>query len=618
MCGIIGYTGHRPAQPVVIEGLRRLEYRGYDSSGVAFVEGSTLRRVRAAGKLSALDEKLAGVSPFGSLTGIGHTRWATHGAPVEHNAHPHFGGLDAPMLAVVHNGIFENYREIREHLEALGYRFQSETDTEVAAHLIAEERRHAPDLMTAFAAALRKMHGAYALVMIAPEEPETIYAARMASPLIVGVGTGEHFVASDVPAFLPYTRDVIFLENSEFVRITPSTHQVFQLDTLQPVEKAIQRINWDMQSAQKGGYRHFMLKEIFEQPRVVTDCLAGRTLVSGEAPYGDMQADTVRLPELDPFPVPEHMHVVACGTSYHAGLWARQLFESWAHIPISPEIASEFHYREVLFRPGDVVLVISQSGETADTLAALRLAKARDCLVIGLCNVVGSSVAREADAVLITQAGPEISVASTKAMCSQMVMLALMALYYAARKGTLSADGRRSALDVLRGIPAILERILPGLRDTAKELAREFSMARSFFYLGRGQAFPLALEGALKLKELSYIHAEGYAAGEMKHGPIALIDPAFPSLVLAFNDALFPKTLSNMQEIKARGGPIIALAAEGVNPPADRIWRLPHVPGPLAGLVALPALQLFSYEMADYLGKDVDQPRNLAKSVTVE
>ena len=271
MCGIIGYTGHRPAQPVVIEGLRRLEYRGYDSSGVAFVEGSALWRVRAAGKLSALDEKLAGISPFGSLTGIGHTRWATHGAPVEHNAHPHFGGLETPVLAVVHNGIFENYREVRERLEAIGYRFQSETDTEVAAHLIAEERRHAPDLMTAFAAALRKMHGAYALVMIAPEEPETIYAARMASPLIVGVGTGEHFVASDVPAFLPYTRDVIFLENGEFVRITPSTHQVFQLDTLQPVDKTVQRINWDMQSAQKGGYRHFMLKEIFEQPRVVTD-----------------------------------------------------------------------------------------------------------------------------------------------------------------------------------------------------------------------------------------------------------------------------------------------------------------------------------------------------------
>lgn len=618
MCGIIGYTGHRPAQPVVIEGLRRLEYRGYDSSGVAFVEGSSLWRVRAAGKLAALEEKLAGISPFGSLTGIGHTRWATHGAPVERNAHPHFGGLNEPVLAVVHNGIFENYREVKEQLEALGYRFQSDTDTEVAAHLIAEERRHAPDLMTAFASALRKMHGAYALVMISPEEPETIYAARLASPLIVGVGTGEHFVASDVPAFLPYTRDVIFLENGEFVRITPGAHQVFQLDTLQPVDKKVQRINWDMQSAQKGGYRHFMLKEIFEQPGVVTDCLAGRALVAGENPHGGMQPDTVRLPELDSFPVPEHIHVVACGTSYHAGLWARQLFESWARIPVSPEIASEFHYRDVLFRPGDMVLVISQSGETADTLAALRLAKARGCPVIGLCNVVGSSVAREADAVLITQAGPEISVASTKAMCSQMVMLALMALYYAARKDTLSADQRRVQLDVLRGIPAILERILPGLRDTARELSREFSMARSFFYLGRGQAFPLALEGALKLKELSYIHAEGYAAGEMKHGPIALIDPAFPTLVLAFNDALFPKTASNMQEIKARGGPIIALAAEGVNPPADRIWRLPHVPGLLAGLVALPALQLFSYEMADYLGKDVDQPRNLAKSVTVE
>ncbi len=619
MCGIIGYTGHRPAVPVVIEGLRRLEYRGYDSAGVAFVEGRELRRIRAKGKLAALEACLEDRSPFGSLTGIGHTRWATHGSPVERNAHPHLGGKEhAPELAIVHNGILENYRELKEELLARGYTFQSETDTEVAAHLIAEERKSAPDLLHAFAGALRRVRGAYALVMICPDEPDCVYAARMASPLIAGIGNGEHFIASDVPAFLPYTRDVIFMENNEIIRVTPNSFEVFDLATLAPVHKTVHHINWDMQSAQKDGYRHFMLKEIFEQPRVITDCLASRTLLAGEAPCENLEEHTVLLPELDRFPVPQHLHIVACGTSYHAGLWARHLLESWARIPVSPEIASEFHYRDVPLNPGDMVLAISQSGETADTLAALRLAKAKGCTVIGLCNVIGSSLAREADAVITTQAGPEISVASTKAMCSQMVVLALMALYYAQRKDTLSERERAAELDSLRALPRMLADMLPEMRNTARALAQDFSGASSCVNLGRGHAFPLALEGALTLKEISYIHAEGYAAGEMKHGPIALIDTSFPTIALALNDELYLKTASNIQEVKARGGSVIALAAEGVNPPADKLWRLPHIPGPLSGLVALPALQLFSYEVADYLGKDVDQPRNLAKSVTVE
>jgi len=618
MCGIIGYAGHRPAVPVVMEGLRRLEYRGYDSAGVAFVRKNELVTVRAEGKLSSLDAKIANVPVYDALTAMGHTRWATHGAPVERNAHPHLGGLGKARLAVVHNGIFENYRELKEELLAKGYTFQSDTDTEVMAHLIADETSRAPGILEGFAAALRRAHGAYAVVMLDLDDPDSLYAARFSSPLLLGVGTGEHFVASDIPAFLPYSRDVVFIENGEVVKLTAADWKVYSLGDLSPVDKKVNRVTWDMQAAQKGGYRHFMLKEIFEQPRVINDCLIGRTLTQDEDAHGDLLEDTVRLPELDALPVPDQLYIVACGTSFHAGLWARPLLESWAKIPAAAEIASEFHYRDVLFRPGDMVLVISQSGETADTLAALRMAKSRGCPVVGVCNVVGSSVAREADAVLYTQAGPEISVASTKAMCSQMVVLTLMALYYGRRKGVLSSADCRAVLDVLRAAPKALEKALPGMRETARTLARTFATAQSFFFLGRGNGYPLALEGALKLKEISYIHAEGYAAGEMKHGPIALVEPSFPTFALAFDDALLPKIVSNMQEVKARGGPIIALTQNDTPVPANHLWEIPSLPGPLAALGALPALQLFSYEMADYLGKDVDQPRNLAKSVTVE
>ena len=606
MCGIIGYTGHRPGVPVVVEGLRRLEYRGYDSAGVAFGLKGELAVIRAKGKLAALEEKLAHEPVTFATTAMGHTRWATHGEPAERNAHPHRSNDGS--LAIVHNGIIENFQEIKADLLGKGYVFHSETDTEVLVNLIAECRKSQPDLLKAFAAALRQAHGAYAVCLMDRDDPETLLAARMSAPLIFGIGTGEHFVASDIPAFLPYTRQVVFLEDGDIVRCNAGGYAIMRLEDLAPVRHPVQTITWDMQAAQKGGYRHFMLKEIFEQPRVITDGLSGR-----------VQEGSVCLPELDALPVPERLHIVACGTSYHSGLWGRHLLENWARIPVQVEIASEFRYRDsLLLGKGDMVLVISQSGETADTLAALRIAREKGVPVLGLCNVVGSSIAREASAVILTQAGPEISVASTKAMCSQMLMLALMALYWGQRNHAGMAESRAQHLSLLESLPQLLGEALPAMHERARELSRKYAQARNFFYLGRGHCFPLALEGALKLKELSYIHAEGYAAGEMKHGPIALIDPAFPSLVLALDDDLYPKVVSNMVEVKARQGKVIALCNAGREPDADDIWRIPALPAPLAGFLALPALQLFSYEMADYLGKDVDQPRNLAKSVTVE
>ena len=609
MCGIIGYSGHRPAVPLLVEGLHRLEYRGYDSSGVAFEQAGRLQVVKAAGKLSALEAKLEENAYMLATTGVGHTRWATHGLPVEKNAHPHLsqdGGI-----AIVHNGIIENFQELKDELSAKGHTFLSDTDTEVLAHLIGEERKTAPSLKEAFARALRRAHGAYAVVMVALEEPGVMYAARMAAPLLMGVGVGECFVASDIPAFLPYTREVVFLEDGELARISGPQWQVLSLADLSVVEKSVSHVPWDMQAAAKGGYKHFMLKEIMEQPRVITDCLTGRVAEGQGGPR-------VILHELDALPVPTRLHIVACGTSYNAGLWGRQLLEGVGGIPTDLDIASEFRYRDPILLPGEVVMVISQSGETADTLAALRLAREKGCKVIGLCNVVGSSIAREADVVLYTQAGPEISVASTKAMCSQMVLIALMALYYGQRKGA-------QASDMLRGLCELPERlaaVLPAMQERAAQLALRFSTSRSFFYLGRGQCHALALEGALKLKELSYIHAEGYAAGEMKHGPIALIDPQFPTFALALDDALFAKVKSNIQEVLARQGRVIALVQEREGRAPDlaveELWVLPAAMPELSGFFALPALQLFSYQMADYLGKDVDQPRNLAKSVTVE
>ncbi len=610
MCGIIGYAGHRPSVPLVIEGLQRLEYRGYDSAGLAYVQGGKIEIMRAEGKLAALVDLLGSKPMSTSTAGMGHTRWATHGVPAVRNAHPHMA--NGGRIAIVHNGIIENYQELKDELSAKGYVFESETDTEVLVNLIDHGLKSHPKILDAFAWALRQAHGAYSVCLIDREDPNTLYAARLAAPLILGVGTGENFLGSDIPAFLPYTRDVVFLEDGEIVTITSNSWQVLDIKTLKAIEKKIDHIKWDMQAAQKGGYKHFMLKEIFEQPQVLQDGMVGR-----------FHGDTVHLSELAEFTIPKRLHIIACGTSYHSGLWARHVFESWAKIPVSIEIASEFRYKDVLLDQEDLVLVISQSGETADTLAALRVAKEHGARVLGLCNVVGSSIAREASAVIYTQAGPEISVASTKAMCSQMLVLTLMALFWGQRNQSLSVEHSSQYIKALQNLPQMLEAGLEEMRSTAQRLARVYSHSHSFFYLGRGHCYSLALEGALKLKELSYIHAEGYAAGEMKHGPIALIDTEFPTFALALDDGLFAKVKSNIAEVQARRGKVIALTNGACTElDVDDVWVIPHIQGLktsfLDAFLALPALQFFSYEVAEYLGTDVDQPRNLAKSVTVE
>ncbi len=491
-----------------------------------------------------------------------------------------------------------------------GYTFSSETDTEVLVNLIAEEQKLHATLLEAFAAALGKAHGAYAVCLTSEAEPNTLYAARLAAPLILGVGSGENFVASDIPAFLSYTRDVVFLEDGEIVKLTPNEWEVLSLDGLQNIPKDVSNIKWDMQAAQKGGYKHFMLKEIFEQPTALRDGMAGR-----------FNGDSVVLTEFESMPIPRRLHIIRCGTSYNSGLWAKHRLEAWADVPVSVEISSEFLYNNILLDKDDMVLVISQSGETADTLAALRAAKAQNVTTIGLCNVVGTSIAREADIALYTQAGPEISVASTKAMSSQMLSLTLMALHWGQRRQCLQANFYAEMGQELQGIPQVLEDHLESMRQKAQELARKYSHVVDFFYLGRGHSFPLALEGALKLKELSYIHAEGCASGEMKHGSIALIAPEFPTFALALDDALFPKVKSNILEVQARSGKVIALVNGATGKDelhVDEMWEIPYAKSFLAAFYALPALQFFSYEMADYLGTDVDQPRNLAKSVTVE
>lgn len=611
MCGIIGYTGEKSAIPFLIEGLRRLEYRGYDSSGVAFERDGRLHIIKAAGKLAELEKKLKADKSVPVFSGIGHTRWATHGLPVERNAHPHVS--QDGRIAIVHNGIIENFQEIKEELQARGHTFTSDTDTEVLAHLIGEERLHCPRLCEAFARALRRAHGAYAVVMIDADEPGVLYAARHAAPLLLGINRDETFVASDIPAFLASTREVIFLEDGDIARIEGAKRELFALEKLSPVIRPVQHIAWDMEAAEKGGYKHFMLKEIMEQPKVMTDCLNGRILSS----EGHLR---VSLHELDALPIPSSLRIIACGTSYHAGLWGRELLEHLGGIPTELDIASEFRYRKPRLRPEETVMVISQSGETADTLAALRLVKKNGGRVIGLCNVQGASIARESDVVLYTQAGPEISVASTKAMSSQMLLLALIALYYGQRRTPAVRDER--ILRALLQLPEALAGALPDMREKATQLARRFMTARNFFYLGRGACHALALEGALKLKEISYIHAEGYAAGEMKHGPIALVDQNLPALALALDNELFPKIKSNIAEVLARQGRVIALVQEKnasqMDLPVEALWVLPDSHPVTASFLALSALQLFSYQVADALERDIDQPRNLAKSVTVE
>ena len=612
MCGIVGYVGSRDAVPIIIEGLRRLEYRGYDSAGIAVVRGGELIRRRAAGKLENLEESLR-QEPLTGEYGVGHTRWATHGRPTEENAHPHQDGQG--KIVVVHNGIIENYLALKTRLQTAGHTFVTQTDTEVVAHLVAHH--YAGSLEDAVRKALAEIEGIYALVLLHKDEPQRLVGARLGPPLVVGVGDGERFLASDLPALLAHTRDFIFLEDGEVVTITPDSTTIRDAAG-KVVERPTQRISWDPVQAEKGGYRHFMLKEIHEQPRAVRDTLLGRIgLDEGE----------VFLQELGPafwgLKGAQKVILIACGTSWHSALVGKFLLEQVAGIPAEVDYGSEYRYRTPLVGPGTLAVAISQSGETADTLAAFREAKRRGALPIAICNVQGSMLTREAAGTLLTHAGPEIGVASTKAFTSQVVALALLALHLGRLRGTLTADACRGLLQNLAKVPHLMELAL-ACEPAVEALARTVLKATDFLYLGRGINYPIALEGALKLKEISYVHAEGYPAGEMKHGPIALIDERMPVVALCPKGRVYEKMLSNVQEVKARGGRVIAVVEAGdeeakrVLDGTDAIIEVPASEEIWSPLLMVIPLQLLAYHVALLGGRDVDQPRNLAKSVTVE
>jgi glucosamine--fructose-6-phosphate aminotransferase (isomerizing) len=613
MCGIVGYVGARDAVPVIVEGLRRLEYRGYDSAGIAVVSDGSLSRRRSVGKLRNLEASLA-AAPLAGAYGVGHTRWATHGRPSEENAHPHLdcGGV----LVVVHNGIIENYLQLKGRLLAEGHRFVTQTDTEVVAHLV--ESHFRGSLLEAVRAAVRELEGIYALVLMHKAEPQTLVGARLGPPLVVGVGEGEHFLASDIPALLPYTRDFLFLDDGDVAVVRPWSLDLFDTHGA-AVARVTQRIAWDPVQAEKGGYRHFMLKEIHEQPRAVRDTLLGRMgLDEGEVHLEELGPAAESLKKV------ERVTLLACGTSWHAGLVGKFLLEQVAGVPAEVDYGSEFRYRTPLLGPGSLAVAITQSGETADTLAAFREAKRLGALPLAICNVQGSMVTREAAGTLLTHAGPEIGVASTKAFTSQIVALVLLALHLGRLRGTLSTARCRELLQELARVPQLMERALASAHG-AEELAKALSHARDFLYLGRGINYPIALEGALKLKEISYIHAEGYPAGEMKHGPIALIDEDLPVVALCPQGRTYEKMLSNVQEVKARGGRVVAVVSEGdsalariVDSATDVLVEVPRCDEVFSPLLTVLPLQLLAYHVAVRAGRDVDQPRNLAKSVTVE
>ncbi|MGL4721857.1 MAG: glutamine--fructose-6-phosphate transaminase (isomerizing) [Desulfovibrionaceae bacterium] len=606
MCGIFGYVGYRAAIPLVMEGLHFLEYRGYDSAGIVFEDRGELLVIKSLGKVSLLDEKLNKYPSFLANTALGHTRWATHGVPSENNAHPHKS--NSSKLAIVHNGIIENYQELKEELLKAGYIFFSETDTEILVNYI-EYRMMQENLslQEALKKVLRRLCGTYAFAIMSIDEPRTIYAARVGAPLTMGIGIKEYFLASDVSAFLQYTKDVIFIEEGELLCIKEQEYTVIDLKTDNMLNKTVEHISWDIQSAKKGGFKHYMLKEIYEQPHVIKECCTGRVF-----------ENIITIPEIEDTALPESIYIIACGTSYYAALWAKYILEDIAGIHTEVEVASEFRYRKRAVGTSTTVIAISQSGETADTLAALRIAKEENLYTIALCNVIGSSLAREADTVIYTQAGPEISVASTKAMMSQMLVIFLMSLVWAKKKGAIEKNILEKYIEEIKRMPSLLESALESMQRRSEELAMQFAHVKSFFYLGRDIAYPLVLEGALKLKELSYIHAEGYPAGEMKHGPIALIDSALPTLVLLFDDMLISKMKATVEEIQARRGSVIAIVPDSITIEAEHLWYIPEAFGVMQSFIALPAMQLLSYSMAVYLGHDVDQPRNLAKSVTVE
>ncbi|MDH4233413.1 MAG: glutamine--fructose-6-phosphate transaminase (isomerizing) [Nitrospirota bacterium] len=608
MCGIIGYIGNRNAVTVILEGLKRLEYRGYDSAGIAFFSEKGIEVVRCKGKIKDLSSVVE-ARGLVSGGGIGHTRWATHGKPSEENAHPHRSG----GIVVVHNGIIENYLPLKKKLADKGYTFESDTDTEVLCHLIRDYSETLP-LEDAVRSALKEVKGAYAIAVVNEKDPYKIVGVRKDSPLVVGLGEGEYFLASDVPAFLHYSRDVMFLDEGEMVVISSDGVLVTDLDGM-PVQKEVKSITWSPSMAEKGGYRHFMLKEIFEQPRAVSDTLRGRFSVE----EGRVNLDEFGLTE-DFLKDIKKIFIVACGTSWHAGLSGKYMIEDLARIPVEVDVASEFRYRKPLITPEHLMVVITQSGETADTLAAQREARRLGAKTLTVCNVVGSTSAREANAVFYTHSGPEIGVASTKAFLTQVLSLYLFSIALGQAKGMLGPEASKGLLEELLFMPGKIEKTLAA-EEIIKIIAKDYFKSKGFIYLGRGINYPIALEGALKLKEISYIHAEGYPAGEMKHGPIALIDEELPVVMLAPRDALFEKMMSNMQEVNSRGGNVIAVTNEGNGEMCELAKNCILVPDsnpyltPM--LLAIP-LQLLAYHIGVLRGCDVDQPRNLAKSVTVE
>ncbi|TAE51062.1 MAG: glutamine--fructose-6-phosphate transaminase (isomerizing) [Bacteroidetes bacterium] len=610
MCGIVGYIGYREAYPILISGLKRLEYRGYDSAGIALMNGD-LSVYKKKGKVAELERFVGEQSPHASI-GMGHTRWATHGEPNDVNSHPHLS--DSGTFAIIHNGIIENYSVLKSKLISFGFKFRSETDTEVLAHLI-EYIYKQGDLSPeeAVRMALTEVVGAYGIVVMCKDEPDKLIAARKSSPIVIGIGEGEYIIASDATPIVAYTKDVIYLNDEEMAILTRNSHTIKTIGNVIRTP-LLTTIEWEMEQLEKGGYDHFMLKEIMEQPRSIGETLRGRIRPDDKAAWLGGLVDVQ-----DQLRDAKRFVLIACGTSWHAGLVGEYLFEEFARVPVEVEYASEFRYRNPIIGPGDVVIAISQSGETADTLAAVKIAKDAGAVVLGLCNVVGSSIARETHAGVYTHAGPEIGVASTKAFTSQVTTLTLMAAFIAQLRGTDTPRTREAVLGLL-AIPEKVRKIL-ALNDQIVQIAELFKDATNFLYLGRGVNFPVALEGALKLKEISYIHAEGYPAAEMKHGPIALIDENMPVVFIAPQDETYDKIVSNVDQVVSRRGRVIAVVSEGdevIRELAEFVIEIPHVHASLTPLLAAIPLQLLAYHIAVMRGCDVDQPRNLAKSVTVE
>ncbi len=613
MCGIVGYIGPRKVVPVILEGLRRLEYRGYDSAGIVYLQDGKVVKHRSEGKLINLENLIGDAIVAPATIGLGHTRWATHGAPTEKNAHPHSDCTGE--LVVVHNGIIENYHSLREDLKANGHIFSSETDTEVLAHLIEDHLEE--DLPHAVAAALQHVEGSFALGVLWAGAPGMLVAARNQSPLVLGVSADQGmFLASDIPALLPYTNQVVFLEDMEMAVLTESSYSVRSLESGEAVEKVVQFIEWNAAMAEKAGYKHFMLKEIFEQPQAITNTLSGRiNPETGDVAIPELNITAADLENID------RIFLVACGTSWHAALVAKYWIEKYVHIPVDVDIASEFRYRHLLINERVMTIAISQSGETADTLAGIRRAKKLGSKVITICNVVGSTMTRESDGTVYTHAGPEIGVASTKAFTAQLAALFLLTLFLGQKKKTITSAKSVELGRAIINISTIIGDELPRIQDQIANLIESFYDSKDFLFVGRGLSFPIALEGALKLKEISYIHAEGYASGELKHGPIALIDKNMPILALVPQDDVYQKSISNVEEIKARQGRLILMGTEGDDHLAnitDDIIYMPKVHDEMNPILYTIPAQLLSYEIATRRGCDVDQPRNLAKSVTVE